>query len=541
MHGEAPLPSSPDTAKNDAPAAPIPAAPAGAATASRCSGATAAASRRAAAAPAPAAAPDKTSEAAPSPAAAPNADDAAGKITAELSQQQPGGDLKLSFAFKMPVGAAVFHRADTLWIVFDSKAAIDLSALEGEPSRTIRSYEFSQSGDADIVRLKLDRPRLSSVAADGAAWTLDIGDTVLSPTHALDITRNVIGPNRSSVSITFDNAQSTRSPIPTSATSCSSSPRSSGARPDRRAGFHRIPRAGLDPGRGDRATWPTTSPSSVVPDKIVVTRPLGLTLVDLDADLDARFGAAHGDIRLRKPGAPIAQGAVFRAPGATHRRRRRGAAASSVCCRGSNWRASISRAACIRRPRACSTWRLMTSAVRPRALAAIVLRAVAEDHDGPPRRRAQGFGHARRSAISMTRRCGGRSLMRGRAAGRRPGKPSRPWRRRWRRCRSSCSASRSRTKCAPRSRSATSTAPPTISTISRPSAPARDGADDRRLDGAARRGASAAREDALAAYRMAADSLGPAGGGARHLARGRAALPARRPQARRRHFASSNC
>ena len=134
-----------------------------------------------AAAPAPAAAPDKTSEAAPAPPAAPSAGDAAGKITAELSQQQPGGDLKLSFAFKMPVGAAVFHRADTLWIVFDSKAAIDLSALDGEPSRTIRSYEFSQSGDADIVRLKLDRPRLSSVAADGAVWTLDIGDTVLSP------------------------------------------------------------------------------------------------------------------------------------------------------------------------------------------------------------------------------------------------------------------------------------------------------------------------------------------------------------------------
>ncbi len=262
VHGEAPMPSSPAaappkmTAVPEAPKQPPPAA-----------------------APAPAAAPDKTSEAAPPPPAAPSAGDTAGKITAELSQQQPGGDLKVSFAFKMPVGAAVFHRADTLWIVFDSKAAIDLSALEGEPSRTIRSYDFSQSGDADIVRLKLDRPRLSSVAADGAAWTLDIGDTVLSPTRALDITRNVIGPNRSSVSIAFDNAQRVHQI----------------ADPD--VGDKLFVVTALAPARGlideqDFIEFHALASTlgvviepladdlsvSVVPDKIVVTRPLGLTL-----------------------------------------------------------------------------------------------------------------------------------------------------------------------------------------------------------------------------------------------------------------------
>ncbi len=148
--------------------------------------------------PAPAAAPppSKTSEAASQ---LPGGGDAGGKIAADLSQQ--GADLKLTFAFKSPVGAAVFHRADTLWIVFDARSEIDLSALDGEPSRTIRGYEFSHAGDADVVRLKLDRPRLSSVAADGAVWTVDIGDAVLDPTRALDITRNLIGPGRSSVTI----------------------------------------------------------------------------------------------------------------------------------------------------------------------------------------------------------------------------------------------------------------------------------------------------------------------------------------------------
>ena len=157
----------------------------------------------------------------------------------------------------------MFHRADTLWIVFDSKAAIDLSALDGEPSRTIRSYEFSQSGDADIVRLKLDRPRLSSVAADGAAWTLDIGDTVLSPTRALDITRNVIGPNRSSVSIAFDNAQRVHQIADPDVGDklfvvTALAPARGLIDEQDFIEFHAL---ASTPGRGDRAAWPTTSPS----------------------------------------------------------------------------------------------------------------------------------------------------------------------------------------------------------------------------------------------------------------------------------------
>jgi tetratricopeptide (TPR) repeat protein len=131
--------------------------------------------------------------------------DASGKVAVELVHN--GANLKLTFPFGTPAPAAVFHRADMLWLVFDSKAAIDLTALDGESSRTIRGYDFTQTDGADIVRLKLDRPHLSSVAADGAVWTVEIGDSVLEPSHALDITRNLIGPNRSSVTVAFDEPQ----------------------------------------------------------------------------------------------------------------------------------------------------------------------------------------------------------------------------------------------------------------------------------------------------------------------------------------------
>jgi tetratricopeptide (TPR) repeat protein len=127
------------------------------------------------------------------------------KVAAELSEQ--GGDIKLSFPFKTPIGTAVFQRADTLWIVFDSKTGIDLSALDGEPSRVIRSYQFSHSGDADVVRLKLDRPHLTSAAAEGSGWTVHIGDAIVDPTRAVSLNRNLIGPDRASVAIPFEGAQ----------------------------------------------------------------------------------------------------------------------------------------------------------------------------------------------------------------------------------------------------------------------------------------------------------------------------------------------
>ncbi len=230
-----PAPPPPAAAKNDAAAAAPIAAPAPAATPAAQTAApvapptppaaprpppaaSAAAPAAAAAVPAPAAAAVATSPPpVPPAAAAPKPGDAVAAPAAGHKAANPnsiavelgrdGANLKLSFAFAAPVAAAVFHRADTLWIVFDSKADIDLSGLDGEPSRTIRAYRFSQDGGADIVRLKLDRPHLSSVVADGPVWTVEIGDSALDPTRALDISRNLIGPNRSSVTITLDAPQ----------------------------------------------------------------------------------------------------------------------------------------------------------------------------------------------------------------------------------------------------------------------------------------------------------------------------------------------
>jgi tetratricopeptide (TPR) repeat protein len=203
----APAPAPPADTHLQAPAAniaPLAAAPAAippAAPAAPPAAAAAPAPKPAAAAP-PAAAGNPANAAAAPVAAPPRSVEANGKVPVELARQ--GTNLKISFDFLAPTAAAMFQRADTLWIVFDTKADIDLGALRDEASRTLRSAELTRAPDADIVRIKLDRPRLAGVAADGPAWSVEIGDTVADPTHAVDLSRNLVGPNRASVSIALD-------------------------------------------------------------------------------------------------------------------------------------------------------------------------------------------------------------------------------------------------------------------------------------------------------------------------------------------------
>jgi tetratricopeptide (TPR) repeat protein len=141
---------------------------------------------------------------APDKAAPPPARSAGGNGKVDVELTHLGGGVKLSFPFTTATAAAVFNRADTLWVVFDSKADIDLGALDGESSGTIRGAQFTRTADADIIRIKLDHPHLSVVDADGPTWTIEIGEGAIDTVRSLDITRNLIGPNRSSVTIAFD-------------------------------------------------------------------------------------------------------------------------------------------------------------------------------------------------------------------------------------------------------------------------------------------------------------------------------------------------
>jgi tetratricopeptide (TPR) repeat protein len=141
--------------------------------------------------------------AAPAASAQPPAQ-AASRSIADVARQ--GDDLRVKFPFAAPTPAAAFRRADTLWLVFTGQREVDIAALNADTTQTVRSATLTRSEDAQVVRIHLERPRLTSLVADGPNWVLTIGDSIETPTRPLSLTRSIAGP-RSSVVIPIEEPQ----------------------------------------------------------------------------------------------------------------------------------------------------------------------------------------------------------------------------------------------------------------------------------------------------------------------------------------------
>ncbi|HEY1474458.1 MAG TPA: tetratricopeptide repeat protein [Pseudolabrys sp.] len=200
--------------------------------------------------------------------------------------QQIGDTLRVEFPFAIETPAAAFQRADMLWLVFDNTAKIDLAGLNSDTSLAIRAaaVERGPEGEA-IVRIRLARPRLVSLEADGPSWIVTIGDTVAAPTTPLVIARNIVGKNRASITIPFDH------------------PRKIHVVPDRDVGDRLLVVTGLGPARGflrgqtfvELRALPSTQGVVLQPladditaelavDKVTITRPDGLSLSPTEID-----------------------------------------------------------------------------------------------------------------------------------------------------------------------------------------------------------------------------------------------------------------
>jgi tetratricopeptide (TPR) repeat protein len=156
-------------------------------------------------APAPAAAPSgiaKTQAPPKAPPANPNA-----PVVVDLHRS--GDTMRLEFPFAVPTPTAVFRRADVLWLVFDTQAKIDAGALDsGDFKDMVRGVAVTRGADGEaIVRVKLARPQVAGLGADGPSWMLTIGDAGAMPTRPLVVARAVAGKDRASIAIPFDAAQ----------------------------------------------------------------------------------------------------------------------------------------------------------------------------------------------------------------------------------------------------------------------------------------------------------------------------------------------
>jgi len=122
--------------------------------------------------------------------------------------QRFGDSIKVTFPFTGPTPAAVFERDNVLWAVFESEQLIDTRLLQDNLRGTVTDVDSWRAGKVTLLRLKLAKPSLASVAGETTSWTLTLGDVALDPGEPLDFVREM-GPDnllRAAVKFTTANA-----------------------------------------------------------------------------------------------------------------------------------------------------------------------------------------------------------------------------------------------------------------------------------------------------------------------------------------------
>ena len=124
-----------------------------------------------------------------------------------VTMRRQNDNAYMLFPFPAPTPAAAFLRADTLWLVFDTGQKIELPPTKNE---MIRDTSIIRSDELQLVRIKLERPRLVSFSAEDNSWALNIGDSVVNPAQPVGVMRNVVNELRPSANIPFDDPRQLR-------------------------------------------------------------------------------------------------------------------------------------------------------------------------------------------------------------------------------------------------------------------------------------------------------------------------------------------
>jgi tetratricopeptide (TPR) repeat protein len=214
---------------------------------------------------------------APRPRATPTVPEPGAGIATRV--RRSGDNVTFEFPFASATPAAVFRRADTLWLVFGSDDAIAIGPLEHEIGRSIKGVSRTHARDAEFVRIRLDRPMLVSAYTDGTVWNITLGSEAVEPSRPLGLNRSRTSASRSSISVLLDD------------------PRDLYRIEDPEAGDTLLIATALAPARGfvkvqdfvEFRLLPSTHGVVIQPladdlnaelasDKIIISRPAGLTL-----------------------------------------------------------------------------------------------------------------------------------------------------------------------------------------------------------------------------------------------------------------------
>jgi tetratricopeptide (TPR) repeat protein len=141
------------------------------------------------------------------PSDAPAKDDS---TPAKVEVLRDSDGLRLTFSFAKATPAASFARGDTVWLVFDSKEAIDLGPIRDKGGSIVGEVRRMALDKGQAIRLRLTRPQMHTLSADdsadGSSWTLSFADKVLAPPQPLTLLRNIADPAHANMAVPFADA-----------------------------------------------------------------------------------------------------------------------------------------------------------------------------------------------------------------------------------------------------------------------------------------------------------------------------------------------
>ena len=127
----------------------------------------------------------------------------AGEGAVDATRSSDG--LSLTFSFAAATPAAMFRRADAVWLVFDSEKPIDIGPIRSKGGSIIADVSQLPLEKGQAIRIRLSRPQLPSLTGEdqpgGASWTVTFADTMRTPSQPLLAIRNIADPALANVTV----------------------------------------------------------------------------------------------------------------------------------------------------------------------------------------------------------------------------------------------------------------------------------------------------------------------------------------------------
>ena len=138
------------------------------------------------------------------------AKDKAADKAATVEARRDSDGLRVIFSFAGPTPAALFRRADAVWLVFDHAKPIDVEPIRAKGGAIIGDVSALPLENGQAIRIRLNRPQIPSLEsegrANGAEWTLTFADRGQATPLPLTVLRNITEPALANVTVPLANA-----------------------------------------------------------------------------------------------------------------------------------------------------------------------------------------------------------------------------------------------------------------------------------------------------------------------------------------------